>query len=173
MRLHRLILLAAFSLAGCGGQSWTTSIGPASPTDNLALDLELVDSDTSLYARYRVSTGGAITFWGGPDVVLDHVTWQGELTNEQGGELAGMIRDAGWLQSPPGGDGIGDRTWTIQLYGSGEHQDFTAHGDAASLDKVYKLLQGVSSQRFSSFIDELPQPSIKTLAPVDSKEQEQ
>jgi len=151
-------------VGGCASSSsWYRPAEGASPTGGLGIQLELRDTETNQFARYRVEPDGAFTYWGGKDVLFDSITWQSVIDDDQGRELARIVREQGLMQSPAGGPEGTEPTWELQLVDGTAARNYTVYGQNDSLESLYDALQRISSTRFAEILDALPQPSVETL----------
>ena len=157
------ILLVA--LTGCAPSSsnWYVSSGGPSPTDGMALQLELRDIDKTQYARFRVEPDGTLVYWGGKDVLFDKVTWTGSIDAKQGRELTALVRRESPLDSfSPAGDDA-QPTWTLELAEHGRLVEHIVHGEVPCMRVLYDALQKYTSARFDAVVDALPRPDVEGL----------
>ena len=174
MCIRRLLLAAPLllvMLTGCAARnSWAMPSG-VSPTDGLGIQLELRNTDTNQFARFRVEPDGAFTYWGGKDVLFDAITWEGAVDSTRGAVLDRIVRARGLLQMQSGGtDGV-QPTWDVQLFDDGRQRSFIVHGENAALEELFSYLQNLASARFETILDALPKPSVDRLTvPVTSSD---
>ena len=173
-----LVIVALFmALGGCSSSaSWYRATDGPSPTGGLGVQMELRNTETNQFARFRVEPDGAFTYWGGKDVLFDSITWEGAINGDQGRGLAQLVRKEGLMQSPAGGVDGAEPTWELQLVDGTATRNYTVYGENASLQSLYDFLQDIASARFASVLDALPQPSVEVLVapttgPDDTEEQ--
>ena len=163
--MHRFLLLALLAVsAGCSSSGrWYGPVTGPSPTDGMGLQLELSNSDTSQYARFRVEPDGTLVYWGGKDVLFDKVTWTGSIDAKQGRELVALVRRESPLDSfSPAGDDA-QPTWTLELAEHGRLVEHIVHGEVPCMRVLYDALQKYTSARFDAVIDALPRPGVEGL----------
>ena len=133
--MHRLLLIALLAtLTGCASSSkWYVPSGGPSPTGGMALQLELRDTETNQFARFRVEPDGTMVYWGGKDVLFDKVTWTGSIDAAQGKSLVELVRRESPLDSSsPAGDDA-QPTWVLELAEHGSLADHTVHGEVRAV----------------------------------------
>jgi hypothetical protein len=172
-----VIVVLFMALVGCStSTSWYQSADGPSPTGGLGVQMELRNTETNQFARFRVEPDGAFTYWGGKDVLFDSITWEGVIDGDQGRGLSQLVRKEGLMQPPAGGADGAEPIWELQLVDGTATRSYTVYGENASLQSLYGFLQDIASARFTSILDALPQPSVEVLVapatgPDDTEEQ--
>ena len=157
-----LLLLVCFVSAtsfGCAS-NWVSTGGPNSPTDGLSIQL-LMEGQAQQMVRLQMSGDGLLKFAGGRDVANDVYSWEGRVDRADGQAVVSAVRSGKWFVDPPTGDGSESKTWWIKAWDAqGRHANFTVYGHAESVEKVYEILNSIASNRFKSYLEALPKPSL-------------
>ena len=148
-------LLIAIALTGCSSTS-----GPISGRgDELEISEQTDDGKSVLYV---VDDQNVLHFAGGRDAQFGKITWTDELTPDEQETLWRLVRDNGWMEKPaPEGVEPEDRTYRISVRMDGRRRKFTVKGACAKITPVTDVLEKASLRRFQTYIDTLPEPSIK------------
>ena len=160
------LLIASGLVLGCAG-SGSGKEGIASGAANGGtrtggLNLELtVRGPGGERARYVLQEEGILSFSGGRDVILDRVSWTGDLSDDEIKKVRDTIQSVGWLEVKPASMPDGDEyVYTIDLESPTQTASWTITGDSPYVRPVYIVLDQVSRKRFDSYLDQLPKPSL-------------
>lgn len=148
-------LLMVIASTGCNSTS--------GPIGGRGDELELNEqTDDGKAVIYRVDDKNVLHFAGGRDAQFGNITWSGELTPDEQDTLWRLVRDNGWMEKPaPEGTEPEDRTCRISVRMDGRRRTFTVKGACAKITPVTDVLEKASLRRFKTYIDTLPEPSIK------------
>ncbi len=127
-------------------------------------------TDDGRMARYDVSSTGRLSFAGGYDARNEIWSWTGTLDDSQAAALSKVVRDAGWVTSPPK-DGRGTDTWVVSIKTSGGHRSFEVKGDPPSVLEAWEILNRAGQARLQPDLDLLPSPDIDALVKRRQAEQ--
>ncbi len=129
-------------------------------TGGMSLDFS-VKGPAGERARYVLAEDGTLSFSGGRDVVLEKVSWSGDLTNDEIQQVLDAIQSVGWYELEPASLPTEDQyVYTIDLESPQQNANWTITGDSPYVRPVYVALDQVSRKRFDSYLDRLPQPSL-------------
>ncbi|MDP7030347.1 MAG: hypothetical protein QF733_09020 [Phycisphaerales bacterium] len=157
------VVLAGGMLVGCGG----AAKGPA-----IAPDVDMFRStEDGRMARYDVSAAGQLRFAGGYDARDGIWSWTGSIDASQGAALSRVVREAGWVASPPA-TGPGTDTWEIVVKTAEGRRRFEVTGDPPSVLQAWALLDRAGQARLQQDLDLLPTPDIDALVKRRHAEQQ-
>ncbi|MDG2424161.1 MAG: hypothetical protein P8M22_09305 [Phycisphaerales bacterium] len=161
------LVMCLGSLGGCAS-NWVVTGGPDSPTDGISIEL-LMEGQAQQMVRIQLSGNGLLKYAGGRDVANNVYSWEGRVDRADGQAIAAAVQAGKWFVEPPTGDGSESQTWWIKAWNAkGGHASFTVYGHADSVEKVYGILNKITSSRFKSYMESLPKPSIDRQLQRDS-----
>lgn len=129
------------------------------------LDLRLyIEMNEHTAVLYRVRPEGTLSFGGGRDAFFGHMSWTGDMTDEEIAQLHALLDEHAWFVREPRSNGE-PQDYRIEINATGSQRArarYRIQGKSAAVEPIADFLSQIALRRLQPELDRLPQAT-----PVD------